>query len=273
MSDKEYAETVTNRWIESVQRLESKPKKKAIQDIKNVIRIIINGGPLPKTEGEEQRTEGEEGVETPPQAPTVTTTTNPTNPRVLENKPRTHLKETKADTPGSTPPITAVNDRRRRSTKLNPQDAQIHSAELDSARIPIHHQNIIMQADVDAITVNVYYNDNSYALTQRKYVQGEKETSADHDIEYFCAPVVHPEMGETITSYKKLANDLRMSITWTTGFEKEFENLSQGDNKTSTSGMNALHVMDLEDIRNILKDCVVTYARIVVDFRPQKIPK
>ena len=61
-----------------------------------------------------------------------------------------------------------------------------------------------------------------------------------------------------------------MKETWTTGFGKEFGNLTQGDNKTSTPGMNALHVMNLEEIRLISKDRVVTYARIVVDFRPQK---
>ena len=68
--------------------------------------------------------------------------------------------------------------------------------------------NIITQAAADAITVNVYYNDNTYAWTPRKYLQGEKEdVYTNHDIKHVCAPVVHPETGETITSYKKLAND------------------------------------------------------------------
>ena len=61
-----------------------------------------------------------------------------------------------------------------------------------------------------------------------------------------------------------------MSKTWMAGFRKGFGNLAQGDNKTGTPGMNALHVMHLEEIRNISKDCIVIYARIVVDFRPQK---
>ena len=34
--------------------------------------------------------------------------------------------------------------------------------------------------------------------------------------------------------------------------------------------MNCVHVMDLEQIKNIPADRVVTYARVVVDFRPQK---
>ena len=119
----------------------------------------------------------------------------------------------RANKPGSTPPITATRDRRRRSTRLNTQTAPLNSAEPNSARILIHQPNIITQAAVDAITANVYYNDDTYAWTPRKYIQGKKEENADHDIEHFCAPVVHPDTGETITNYKKLANDPIMSKT------------------------------------------------------------
>ena len=38
-------------------------------------------------------------------APPITTTTNPTNPRVLAAKPRTHLRATRANTPGTIAPI------------------------------------------------------------------------------------------------------------------------------------------------------------------------
>ena len=57
--------------------------------------------------------------------------------------------------------------------------------------------------------------------------------------------------------------------TWTTGFGKEFENIAQGDDKTGTPDLNAIRVMTLEEIKNILADRVVTYARVVVNFRPQ----
>ena len=33
-----------------------------------------------------------------------------------------------------------------------------------------------------------------------------KNNAYDADIEHFCAAVVHPDTGETITQYKKLAN-------------------------------------------------------------------
>ena len=46
--------------------------------------------------------------------------------------------------------------------------------------------------------------------------------------------------------------------------------LAQGDNKTGEKGTNSIFVLNHEAIANIPKDRVVTYARIVVDFRPQK---
>ena len=119
--------------------------------------------------------------------------------------------------------------------------------------------------------MKVYYGANSACWTPNKYLQFDPaNTDANIDIEHFCAPVVHPETGETITSYRKLAKDKVMKETWTTGFGKEFRNLAQGDKKTGTKGMDAIRVMTLEEIKNIPADRVVTYARVVVDFRPQK---
>ena len=46
--------------------------------------------------------------------------------------------------------------------------------------------------------------------------------------------------------------------------------MAQGDEKTGTKGKNCIFVMNHDEIANIPKDCVVTYARVVVDFRPQK---
>ena len=46
--------------------------------------------------------------------------------------------------------------------------------------------------------------------------------------------------------------------------------MAQGDDKTGTKGKNSIFVMNHDEIANIPKDRVVTYARVVVDFRPQK---
>ena len=83
-----------------------------------------------------------------------------------------------------------------------------------------------------------------------KYLQFDPaNTGTDADIEHFCAPVVHLVTGETITSYRNLAKYQITRETWTTGFEKEFGNLAQGDKKTGTLGMNAIRVMTLEEIK------------------------
>ena len=58
----------------------------------------------------------------------------------------------------------------------------------------------------------------------------------DLDIEHFCAGVIHPTTGETITQYRKLARDPAMREVWSTAFGKEFGQMAQGDNKTGTKG-------------------------------------
>ena len=94
--------------------------------------------------------------------------------------------------------------------------------------------------------------------------------ASDADIEHFCAGVVHPETGETITSYKKLIADPITYDVWSRAFGKEFGSLAQGDNLTGEKGTNCLYVMSPEDVKKIPKDRVITYGRIVVDYRPQK---
>ena len=55
------------------------------------------------------------------------------------------------------------------------------------------------------------------------------------DIDHFCAPVVHPVTGETITKYKMLVNDPVTREIWSRAFGKEFGNLAQGDDLTGTA--------------------------------------
>ena len=86
--------------------------------------------------------------------------------------------------------------------------------------------------------------------------------------------VVHPVTKETITKYKTLINDPLLREDWMRGMCKELGRLSQGYGKKSdehyTKGTNTLFSINLEEIKQIPRDRVVTYARIVVDYRPQK---
>eukprot|EP00804_Cyclotella_cryptica_P023154 CCRYP_000368-RA/>CCRYP_000368-RA protein AED:0.46 eAED:0.46 QI:0/-1/0/1/-1/1/1/0/117 len=79
---------------------------------------------------------------------------------------------------------------------------------------------------------------------------------------------VHPITQETITKYENLAQDPIMKDTWTKAMCKELGRLVQGFGKTK--GTNTVFFMTIDEIKRIQKDRTVTYARIVVDYRPQK---
>ena len=99
----------------------------------------------------------------------------------------------------------------------------------------------------------------------------QMDNNLNVDVEHFCAPVVHPITGETITSYKKLANNPATKEIWQTGFGKEWGHMAQGNNKTKEEGTNSIFVMSHKQIEKVTKEGrTFTYARLVIDFRPQK---
>ena len=53
-------------------------------------------------------------------------------------------------------------------------------------------------------------------------------------------------------------------------FGKEWGNLTQGDNKTRMKGKDYLIALNHNENQNIPTNRTVTYANIVVDYRPQK---
>ena len=88
----------------------------------------------------------------------------------------------------------------------------------------------------------------------------------DVNIEHYCAPVVHPVTGKTITQYKKLSNNPLLKEIWTTGLGNEVGRMIQGNHKIGTKGTNFIFVMSHVEIPNSPRDRVVTYCRLVVDF-------
>ena len=62
-------------------------------------------------------------------------------------------------------------------------------------------------------------------------------------LERFCAPVIHPITGESITNYKKLAKYPATREVWTTAFGKEWINRSQGYHKKGTKGTDSLFLI------------------------------
>ena len=123
------------------------------------------------------------------------------------------------------------------------------------------------------MTNKVYYQENQKPWLTSTFIALAPSTIAnnyDIDIEHFCAPVVHPITDKTTTQYQKLMKDPIINKVWSTVFKKEWGRMAQDDNKTGEKGRKSIFVMTHEEITNILKDRIVTYARIVVDFRKQK---
>ena len=100
-----------------------------------------------------------------------------------------------------------------------------------------------------------------------------KPTNAyDIELEHYCAPVVHPVTGVTITQYRRLANDPVTSEIWKEhAFGNEFGRMEQGDYRSGTKGKKNIFVMSHDKIAQMqAKWKKPTYARVVVDFCPQK---
>ena len=140
-------------------------------------------------------------------------------------------------------------------------------AQLPSFRSP----RIISQEAVNFVTTGVW-NDPASTFLPRCFQPKMEEEATMLDMEHFCAPVVHPKTGEVITKYQKLANDPDPEIrdTWRNGLGKEFGGMAQGDKRTDTKGMDAIFVLTRAQIKAIPKHKTITYARLVVDYRPQK---
>ena len=90
----------------------------------------------------------------------------------------------------------------------------------------------------------------------------------DVDIKEVCNGVVHPITKETITKYQTLSNDPLLRDVWIKAMCKELGRLAQGYG--DTKGTDTIRFLALDEIQHIPKDRTVTYARIVVDYRPQK---
>jgi hypothetical protein len=176
--------------------------------------------------------------------------------------------------PGTVPAIQTKPPKKHRSRRLNQiedDEPILQPLEPNCARIPFASSNIISQEAINLLTDQIHNNTKttwvpSAFITSSPSTNDNRKGNYDADIKHFCAPVIHPITGETITNYKKLAKDPVTNETWTTALGKEFGNIAQGDNKTGEEGTNCVFVMTPEQVRTIPKDRVVTYPRIVVNF-------
>jgi hypothetical protein len=189
-------------------------------------------------------------------APPIMVAPNPTSKRLLKRTPRTHVRLTRNNTPGSVPAITRSAPRRP-----NPLDPPPTTAPRRSPRIPkvkfaaipggLRGRNLISQEAVNFIT-DCVWSQSPDIFTPKKLKPAHSPSCLD--LEQVAMPMVHPTTGETISSYKKLMHDPATKEIWQTAFGKDFGGMAQGCNKTGQKGTNAIFVMTHEEIRNIPKD-------------------
>jgi len=202
---------------------------------------------------------------------------NPTAKRILKNTPRVHGCVTRNNTPGAVPMITRVENHNPHGFgPYNRNDpVLIMSMTCPPTPPPATHTSIptramsriVSQQAINVLTIQEQATANNiftpHRLTQHKmhpYVP---------KMEHYANPVIHPVTGKTISSYKKAMQDPNLSKVWQRAFGKEFGGLAQGDTKTGTKGTNAIFVMSQEDIQKHWNK-KYTYARICMDYRPQK---
>ena len=98
----------------------------------------------------------------------------------------------------------------------------------------------------------------------------EERNKPDHvDPQEFCAGVTHPETGETISSYKKFTQILALKHVWEEAMCRELGKIS--NSWKDTEGTQTFRFSTHEEIAAIPGDRTITYARIVVDYRKQKM--
>ena len=111
----------------------------------------------------------------------------------------------------------------------------------------------------------------SPAIDLEALQQSNLNVGSEVDLDELCNGVVHPITKETITKYQKLIEDPMLRDDWIEAMCKELGRLAQGYN--DTAGTDTIRFLTHEEIRCIPADRTVTYARIVVDYRPQKEDK
>jgi hypothetical protein len=293
---------VYEELVESIQKLKKKAKSQLLKKLAKTLQTIASGASVQRV-GTTSTSESEEPIQRVV-APEITTTNDPTSEKALRTKPRTHQRITRRNTPGKLPNIVpTAKPANRTSPRLNRKsetpietvtcdgedgknDATINTIrdrfgntkkhgcarKPNGKRTPVRIPNFISQEAINYVSAQCYNDTGKTWTPDNLLVTNEPQGQAPYDvnIEHYCAPVVHPVTGETITQYKKLAKDPLLKDIWETGLGKEVGRMAQGDIKTGTKGTDSIFVMTHAEITNIPRDRIVTYCRLVVDFRPQK---
>jgi len=213
-------------------------------------------------------------------APAIMRARDPTAKRNLIKDTRTHRRLTRNNTPGAVPAIQRVvpalilpDKQPARATRRSPR---VNTNEGPVIIIPPYRMlgggtraspRLVSQQALNAMTMREALTPPKL-FTPRKFVPVAYEDNVPN-FAHFASPMIHPTTGETISSYKRLMNDPETAEVWQTAFGKDFGEMAQGGDKTGQKG--TMFVMTHKEI-DIAKNAGQewTYARIVVNYRPQK---
>ncbi len=211
-------------------------------------------------------------------APNIMQSRNPTAKRALKKTARLHRQVTRNNTPGIVltliepvlplfPKVRFIEDNPPQRSKWNAIPArlpQTYTAIPRGAR-----QRLMTQRAINVVTIQEEVSLDTIYTPQ---VMMNKQAQVHPTMfEHFASPMVHPMMGKTILSYKKLMNDPATAEIWRTAFGKDFGGMAQGDNKTGQKGTNATFVMTHDDIKQaVAAGNFFTYMNPVVNYRAQK---
>jgi hypothetical protein len=131
----------------------------------------------------------------------------------------------------------------------------------------LQNRNIISQEDINFLTKYVWANSPD-VFTPAKLKS--KIAPSCLDFAQIAVPMVHSTTRQTISSYKHLMHNPDTTKIWQTAFGKDFGGMAQGNLKTGQKGTNSVFVMTHAEIQGIPRNQMVTYARVVVDYCPQK---
>ena len=148
-------------------------------------------------------------------------------------------------------------------------------------KLPLRSPRLVQTADfiscppagISQVALNTFMG-NSYMQELRQSMANNADPIGHEEV---ANGILHPVTKETITKYKNFMNDPLLQGGWMKGMCKELRRLAQGYCEKGTDdyvkGTNTVLFMDLDKIKTIPKDQVVTYTRIVIDYQPQKEKK
>eukprot|EP00804_Cyclotella_cryptica_P014612 CCRYP_012661-RA/>CCRYP_012661-RA protein AED:0.22 eAED:0.22 QI:0/0/0/1/0/0.33/3/0/717 len=216
----------------------------------------------------------------PPRVTTPSSSADPTDPTKLRTQRYVHQQHTRNNTPMPTPLEDTIKNAAPQTTKPTshphtPNYITQHDTNNITSKPPsgflAHstHTPCNIQSHALYHVISTHLNTaHTNVFTPTKHSTEHQSFVFDAKLEHMCNGVVHPVTKETITKYEKLANDPLMQEVWTKAMCKELGRLAQGWD--GSTGTDTIFFMSHEDIKKIPRDRTVTYARIVVDYRPQK---